>query len=273
MSSRDEYCPVYRSLDLFGDRWALLVVREILRGVTRFNELERSLPGISRSTLAQRLRHLEGEAIVTRRVGDDGRATEYGLTDAGRELMSIIKAINDWGVRWLLPEAGPWDKDPDGLMLWITRHVDLTALPSRRVVIRFELRGKGRRYFWLVLRTGEASLCPEHPGFQEDVFVTSSPPQLYRLVLGRQSLKQAIEEGSVRVEGPPHIIRSLPRWLILRSAGPSIPPAPATARLSHVGQKASARGPKPDTGPRSRRGSAAGSGRTDGRQAHPTKPP
>jgi DNA-binding HxlR family transcriptional regulator len=222
MSSRDEYCPVYRSLDLFGDRWGLLVVREILRGVTRFNELERSLPGISRSTLAQRLRHLESEGIVRRTVGGDGRATEYGLTDAGRGLMSVIRAVNDWGVRWLLPEAGPRDQDPDGLMLWITRHVDLTVLPPRRVVIRFELRGRGRRYFWLVLRSGEASLCPEHPGFPEDVFVTSSPPHLYRLVLGRQSLREAMDDGVVRVEGPPHLVRSLPRWLLLRASGPPI---------------------------------------------------
>jgi DNA-binding HxlR family transcriptional regulator len=222
MSSRDEYCPVYRSLDLFGDRWGLLVVREILRGVTHFNELQRSLPGISRSTLAQRLRHLENEGIVQRAAGDDGRTIGYDLTDAGRDLMAVIRAVNDWGIRWLLPEAGPWDHEPDGLMIWLTRHVDLTALPPRRVVIRFELRGEDRRYFWLVLRTGEASLCPEHPGFPEDAFVRSTPTQLYRLALGRQSLSEAMEEGTVHVEGPPHVVRALPRWLILRASGPAI---------------------------------------------------
>jgi len=232
MSSRDEYCPVYRSLDLFGDRWGLLVVREILRGVTRFNQLERSLPGISRSTLAQRLRHLENEAIVRRTVGGDGRTTEYGLTDAGRDLMNVIRAVNDWGVRWLLPEAGPWDHDPDGLMLWITRHIDLSELPPHRVVIRFELRGGGRRYFWLVLRTGEASLCPEHPGFPEDVFVVASPADLYRLVVGQLSLEQAMDEGTVRVEGPPAIVRSLPRWLILRASGPAVAAASPRRRNS-----------------------------------------
>jgi DNA-binding HxlR family transcriptional regulator len=221
VSTRDEYCPVYRSLDLFGDRWALLVVREILRGVTRFNELERSLPGISRSTLAQRLRHLESEGIVLRNAGN-GRTVTYGLTESGRGLINVIKAVNDWGVRWLLPEAAPWDHDPDGLMLWITRHVDLTQLPADRVVIRFELRGKGRRYFWLVLRSGEASLCPEHPGFSEDAYVRSTPADLYRLVLGRQSLRHAIDEGAVQVEGPAAVVRALPRWLILRRSGEPI---------------------------------------------------
>jgi DNA-binding HxlR family transcriptional regulator len=219
---RDEYCPVYKSLDLFGDRWGLLLVREILRGVTRFNELERSLPGISRSTLAQRLRHLEKEAIVERRTDGDGRGTEYGLTEAGRELVKVIKAVSDWGVRWLVPNARSSDVDPDGLMLWISRHVMLRELPAKRVVIRFELRSRSRRYFWLVLRAGEASLCPEHPGFPEDVYVTSTPAALYRLVVGQQSLKQAMDEGTVRVEGPPRLVRSLPRWLLLRASGPPV---------------------------------------------------
>lgn len=216
---RDEHCPVYRSLDLFGDRWGLLVVREILRGVSRFNELERSLPGISRSTLAQRLRHLEKEAIVERRTTPDGRGTEYDLTEAGRGLVTVIEAVSEWGVRWLIPDVGSPELDPEGLMIWISRHVMLGELPERRVVIRFELRSKGRRYFWLVLRTGEASLCPEHPGFPEDVFVTSNPAALYRLVVGKESLEGAIAEGTVKVSGPPRLVRSLPRWLLLRASG------------------------------------------------------
>jgi len=219
---RDEYCPVYRSLDLFGDRWGLLVVREILRGVTHFNELERSLPGISRSTLAQRLRLLEKEGIVQRHSSADGKSTEYGATDAGRDLINVINAVGEWGVRWITPEARASEIDPDGLMLWISRHVMLHQLPSQRVVIRFELRGGSRRYYWLILRTGESSLCPEHPGFQEDMFITSRPVALYRLVVGKQSLQQAMDEGTVLVEGPPSLVRSLPRWFLLRASGPAI---------------------------------------------------
>ena len=97
MTARDEYCPVTRSLDLFGDRWGLLLVREILRGVSHFNELERSLPGISRSTLATRLRRLERDAIVERRIVDEGPGTEYRLTDAGRDLTRVIEAMGIWG--------------------------------------------------------------------------------------------------------------------------------------------------------------------------------
>ena len=227
MSNRDQYCPIYQSLDLFGDRWGLLVVREILRGVSRFNELERSLPGISRSTLAQRLRLLEKEGIVERRTDSTGRGTEYGPTDAGRDLINVIMAVGDWGVRWLIPHRRASEVDPDGLMQWISRHAQLRELPAQRVVIRFELRGRSSRYFWLLLRRGEASLCPEHPGFPEDVFVTATPADLYRLVLGQQSLEQAMEEGTVLVEGPRTIVRSLPKWFLLRASGPAIEAAPA----------------------------------------------
>jgi DNA-binding HxlR family transcriptional regulator len=220
---RDDYCPIYRSLDIFGDRWGLLVVRELLRGVTGFNELERSLPGISRSTLSQRLKRLEKEGIVARRTNGDGRGVDYQLTDAGRDLADVLEAVGIWGIRWLVPEVRRSAIDPEGLMLWISRHVILHQLPARRVVIRFDLRTGPRRYFWLILRTGEASLCPEHPGFPEDVFVAATPANLYRLVVGQQSLTEAMDHGAVRVEGPPSFIRALPRWLFLRARGPAIP--------------------------------------------------
>jgi DNA-binding HxlR family transcriptional regulator len=219
--SRDQYCPIYRSLDLFGDRWGLLVIRELLRGVTRFNELERNLPGISRSTLAQRLRLMEKEGIIERHA-TDGQGIEYAPTGAGRGLGDVIDAVGAWGVRWLIPHRQPSEIDPDGLMQWISRHVMLRELPARRVVLRFELRGRSRRYFWLVLRAGEASLCPEHPGFPEDVFITARPADLYRLVVGQDSLEGAMDEGTVRVEGPPALVRSLPGWLIMRGSGPAI---------------------------------------------------
>jgi len=202
------------------------VVRELLRGVTHFNELERSLPGISRSTLAQRLRQLEKETIVERRITQDGRRVEYHLTEAGRDLTSVLDAMGGWGVRWLVPHSRASAIDPDGLMRWIQRHVMLRELPSRRVVIRFELRAKSRRYFWLILQAGEASLCPHNPGFEEDVFITADPVDLYHLVTGRQSLEHAMDEGAVRVDGPPALVRALPRWFLLRASGPVIEPSP-----------------------------------------------
>jgi DNA-binding HxlR family transcriptional regulator len=216
MRTSDDYCPVAKSVEVLGDRWCLLLVRELLRGVDRFNELERSVPGISRSTLAQRLRHLEHEGIVDRRVGVDGRATDYRLTDAGRELGSVVGALNDWGVRWRIPDGGPPDLNPDGLMLWVRRHVALDQLPSRRVVIGFHLMAKGRRSYWLVLQPGEVSLCPEYPGFEENLWITAEATSLYLVLLGRISLSTAMDDNRLRVDGPPSLVRALPRWFRIR---------------------------------------------------------
>lgn len=214
MPTRDDYCPVAKTVEAVGDRWSLLVVREMLRGVTRFNELHRSLPGISRSVLAQRLRHLAQAGILTRRSNGAERITEYCLTEAGRELVAIVAAMNDWGVRWLIPEERFGEIDADGLMLWIRRHVVLDALPSRRVVIRFDLHGQNEaKRYWLVLRPGEASLCPDHPGFEEDLWVEAETSALYRVVLGSLSLTEVEEAGSVRVAGPPTLARGLRYWL------------------------------------------------------------
>ena len=174
-----------KSVEVLGDRWCLLLVRELLRGVGRFNELERSVPGISRSVLAQRLRHLEREGVVDRRVGTDGRSIDYRLTDAGYELGAVVGALNDWGVRWRIPDGGPPDLDPDGLMLWVRRHVVL-------------------------------SLCPEHPGFEEHLWITTDAATLYQLFLGRNALSTAVDDGAVTVDGPPSLVRSLPRWFRLR---------------------------------------------------------
>jgi DNA-binding HxlR family transcriptional regulator len=216
MRTGDDYCPVAKSVEVLGDRWCLLLVRELLRGVDRFNELERSVPGISRSVLAQRLRHLEREGVVDRRVGADGRSTDYRLTDAGYELGAVVGALNDWGVRWRVPDGGPPQLDPNGLMLWMRRHVALDQLPGRRVVIGFRLRARGRRLYWLVLQPGEVWLCPEHPGFEEHLWITAEATTLYLVFLGRVGLSAAMEDGALAVDGPLSLVRALPRWFRLR---------------------------------------------------------
>ena len=218
---RDEFCPVAKAADAIGDRWSVLMIRELLRGVQRFNEFERSLPGISRSVLAQRLRHLERAGVIVRNVRPDERATSYRLTDAGSELVSVVKALNDWGVRWLVPDewrvpgASPSELDPERLIFWARRHVDLAGLPDRRVVIAFELRrSRGPRlHYWLVCERDNVSVCPQDPGFAEDVRLVTSPSTLYLLLAGGIGVADAMDDGLMRIEGQPSLARAVPAWL------------------------------------------------------------
>jgi DNA-binding HxlR family transcriptional regulator len=184
MRSYAQYCPVAKATEILGDRWTLLIVREMLGGASGFNELQRGLPGISRSVLANRMRALERAEVVDRRTGPKGRTLEYRLTPAGRDLQPVVQAIGEWGATWSFTEPRPEELDPDLLIVWMARHVDLERLPPNRIVMQFDFRDPNRR-FWLVLEPSEVSVCLQHPGFDVDLQVSADTTALYRVYLGR----------------------------------------------------------------------------------------
>ena len=211
MESHGQYCPIAKGAEVIGDRWTLLIVREMLFGVDHFNELERCLPGISRSVLAQRLKQLERIGIVERESGPSGRTISYSLTAAGRELQPVVHVIGEWGASWAFPDPDPAELDTDLLMRWISRHIAQDQLPADRRVVRFDFTSPGRRY-WLVLQPGDASVCLHHPGFDEDVIVTARAATMYDVYFGRVSLDAAMTDGDVIVDGTPRDLRAFPRW-------------------------------------------------------------
>ncbi|RKE18470.1 HxlR family transcriptional regulator [Streptomyces sp. TLI_171] len=102
--SYDQYCAVARALDAVGERWSLLIVRELLGGPRRYTDLHADLPGVSTDILATRLKQLEGEGLVERRrLERPANATVYELTDRGTGLRPVIEALAHWGG----PELGP----------------------------------------------------------------------------------------------------------------------------------------------------------------------
>jgi DNA-binding HxlR family transcriptional regulator len=157
-----QYCPIAKGSEILGDRWTLLIVREMLGGASGFNELQRGLPGISRSVLADRLRSLERAEIVERRTGPKGRTLDYRLTLAGRDLEAVVQAIGEWGVTWAFTDPRPEELDPDLLIVWMARHVDREQLPPDRTVVQFDFRDPAKRY-WMVLEPSEVSVCLQHP--------------------------------------------------------------------------------------------------------------
>ncbi len=107
--SYDQYCAVARALDAVGERWSLLIVRELLGGPRRYTDLHADLPGVSTDILATRLKQLEGEGLVVRRrLERPANATVYELTGRGRELRPVIEALGEWGLP-ALGEQRPTD--------------------------------------------------------------------------------------------------------------------------------------------------------------------
>ena len=207
----DQYCPVAKGSETLGDRWTMLIVREMLQGISGFNELQRGLPGISRSVLAERLRRLERCEIIERETGPAGRTIRYRLTPAGRDLQPVIDAIGEWGATWAFTEPRREELDPDLLIVWIARHVDHAQLPLTRTVVQFDLRDPSRRY-WIVLGPSEASVCVQHPGFDVDLAVRADTETLYHVYLGQTDLGAMVRAGLVTLTGPTSLRRAIPRW-------------------------------------------------------------
>ncbi len=220
MRSYAQYCPIAKASEILGDRWTLLIVREMLGGASGFNELQRGLPGISRSVLTERLRSLERAEIVERRTGPKGRTLEYRLTLAGRDLEPVVQAIGEWGATWSFTDPRPEELDPDLLIVWIARHVDRQQLPADRTVIKFEFRHPAKRY-WMVLEPSDVSVCLQHPGFDVDLEVIVDTATLYRVYLGRAELGDAMRARKLTVTGPRALQRAFGRWFAWSSFAPA----------------------------------------------------
>jgi DNA-binding HxlR family transcriptional regulator len=220
MRSYAQYCPVAKGTEILGDRWTLLIVREMLGGASGFNELQRGLPGISRSVLTDRMRALERGAVIERKTGPKGRTLGYRLTPAGRDLEPVVQAIGEWGATWSLTEPRADELDPYLLIVWMARHVDRARVPPGRTVIQFDFREPKQRY-WMVLEPSEVSVCLQHPGFDVDVGVAVDTATLYRVYLGRVELSGAIRAGRLALSGPRALQRGFGHWFTWSAFAPA----------------------------------------------------
>lgn len=211
MNSYGQFCSVARTLDLLGERWTLLIVRELLSGSRRFGEIQRGIPRISRTMLSARLRELTDAGVIERHE-DSGAAPDYRLTPAGLELAGVVRDLGTWGQRWLPRELQASELDPRPLLWDIHRRVRREALPEKPLVVRIELtdmRRSSRHY--LLLRRAEVSLCAVNPGFPEELCVRTNRRTLIDWWRGDLTFRQAIAAGFV-LEGRREWIRAFPNW-------------------------------------------------------------
>ncbi|HEX4905209.1 MAG TPA: helix-turn-helix domain-containing protein [Acidimicrobiales bacterium] len=214
MPDYGRFCPVALGSEVLADRWTPLILRELILGNTRFNDIARGLAGISRSLLVQRLRHLERHGVVELWPSPSGRGNEYHLTPAGKDLEPVVEAIGKWAIEWLFDDLQPHEVDPVTLTWWMHRRVDAEQLPPGRVVVQFDHTAPERMSIWMVLDRGEASVCVQHPGFEPDVVVTTTTPALAEVFQGYEPWSRAVTSGAIRVDGPPKLTRALPRWYL-----------------------------------------------------------
>jgi len=220
MKGYGQFCPVAVASEIFAERWTPLILRELIGGSHRFNDIRQGVPLISRTLLAQRLRELEDAGVVQSQPLPSGRGRQYQLTPAGQELRAVIDGLGQWGQRWGTGQLDPKNLDV-GLLMWnVRRRMNVERLPAERVVLRFDFRAlpahyKGMRTMWLVVERPDVDLCLKDPGFDVDVVVSAEAATMVRIWTGHTDFAQAQRSGAVRLEGPRPLVQALPGWLML----------------------------------------------------------
>lgn len=210
-----QFCPVAMAAEVLCTRWTMVLLRELLAGSSRFNDLRRGVPKMSPTLLAQRLRDLEQAGVVERRpVKSEKSVFEYRLTDAGEELRPIMIAMGTWGQRWVESQLSLRNLDPSLLMWDMRRNLNPAPLPNQRVVIQFLYHDlpKSKQDWWLVVEPdGEVDLCWSEPGFEIDLFVTTDLKTMTAIWMGIQTVRES--SNSIKFDGSGKLQRSMQTWL------------------------------------------------------------
>ena len=231
--SYGQFCTVARGAEVLCERWTPLVVRELMCGSRRFNDLHRGVPRMSTSLLAQRLRQLEEHGVVRRCAV--GKVWEYQLTEAGEDLRPIVMALGHWGARWIGSRLRD-DQLDAGLLMWdVRRFVRLEAFPPAPVVIHFHFADarSGEKHWWLVVEEGVADLCRDDPGREPTLVVQTSVRALTDVWSGERTPQQVLHAGELRVQGAAADAARLWDWLGTSAFAPTRLARPPNAPASH----------------------------------------
>ena len=215
MRGYGQFCPVAKATEVIGERWTNLVVRELAAGSDSFNDLRKGLPLMSPSLLSARLKTLEGAGVVERETLDKG-ATRYQLTEAGKELASIIWQLGTWGHRWVRSELSEDDLDP-GMLMWdIHRTMNAEYFdPAERVVVLVEFTNytSRQRFWWLVIKDGEVDVCLKDPGYEVTFRMVTDLRTLTGMWMGYEKLSTILREGNMELIGPSRMKKDIGKWL------------------------------------------------------------
>ena len=212
MADYSQFCPVAKTSELLCERWVPLIVRELLCGSRRFSEIQRGVPLISPALLTKRLRQLEAAGVIERVV--TGYGSDYLPTDAGRDLYPIILAMGEWGQRWARSRYTPDELDPAFLMWDMRRMLRPSGLALSRTVVefRFPRTPAGKSTYWLVVDEG-IDLCMVDPGHPVDLRVRADLRCMTQVWMGDRTMRDAIGDGSIELDGPRSLVRRFPDWL------------------------------------------------------------
>jgi DNA-binding HxlR family transcriptional regulator len=244
MRGYGQFCPVAKACEIFGERWTPLILRELIFGSIRFNDLRRGVPLLSPTVLSDRLKALEKAGVVERRRSIIGKGMEYHLTVAGQEFKPIILALGEWGQRWARTDFSSGELNAGLLMWYVHRNVNAAAFPPGRAVVQFEFNDlpPGEQLFWIVNNSEKVDICITDPGFRIDLCVVTHLCTLTRAWMGDLPLRKAIASGAIEVHGRRDLRQHFERWFNLSPFAKTWKPPPSQPRQlnSYSGSTATA---------------------------------
>ncbi len=210
-----QFCPVAMAAEILCTRWTMVLMRELVAGSTRFNDLRRGVPKMSPTLLSQRLRSLEDAGVLERRpVRGQKGVNDYILTPAGQDLRAIVEAMGIWGQRWVESRLSLKNLDPSLLMWDMRRNLNPEPLPDGKTVIQFlypELPASKRDWWLVVEPDGEVDLCWADPGFDVDLYVATDLRTMTAIWMGVETVQNAGD--ALQFTGSKAIASTMQAWL------------------------------------------------------------
>lgn len=220
-----QFCPIAKAMEVIGEKWTVLIIREALMGSTRFSEFQRGLSLISPTLLTKRLDSLVRMGLLLKKKIPSQRGHEYFPTARCKELLPTIRSLGDWGMRWARSSLTDSDYDVELLMLYLQRSIVPQNLPASGSVIRFKFTDiDDVSDWWLVVSGEQVDVCVKDPGKDVDVYFTSSVKTMADIWMGGTTYRKAVAGGALKIVGNRALTRNVTTWMRL-SDFTELPPA------------------------------------------------
>jgi DNA-binding HxlR family transcriptional regulator len=209
-----QFCPIAKATEIIGEKWMILILREVLMGSTRFNELQRGLSMISPAVLSKRLSSAVEYGLILKKKLPGQKGYEYLPTKATKELLPIFIELGNWGMRWTREHLTENDFDVDFLLLYLQRSIQPENLPGKETTIRFSFTDlEHQPNWWILVRNDEVDVCTIDPGREVDIYFTCSAKCMSDIWMGETSYKKEIANKNLKLVGPRVLTRNVTDWM------------------------------------------------------------
>lgn len=209
-----QFCPIAKSMEIIGEKWTILILRELLMGSTRFNELQRGLSMISPAVLTKRLNMLCDYELVLKKKLPGQKGYEYSPTPASKELLPIFVDLGNWGMRWTRQYLSSNDFDVNFLMVYLQRSIQTDNLPGKETIIKFQFTDLDKQPNWWIVVNGEnIDICTIDPCREVDVYFTCTVKCLSDIWMGESTYKKELKDGNLKLVGSPILVNDVTKWM------------------------------------------------------------